>query len=128
MFDIISSFTSASLALYILLLVFRILRVRCSRYLPLPPGPKPLPILGNALDVPLSKQWLVFQRWAEEYGKYSRALRESRCHPAILGDIMYLNLLGQSVIVLNTAQATYDLLDKRSAIYSDRIKSSVVSL
>ena len=45
-----------------------------------------------------------------------------------LGDIIYLNLLGQSVIVLNTAQATSDLLDKRSAIYSDRPKSTVVSL
>lgn len=38
------------------------------RYLPLPPGPKPKPILGNALDIPLSKQWLTFQRWAADYG------------------------------------------------------------
>ncbi|PIL32001.1 cytochrome P450 [Ganoderma sinense ZZ0214-1] len=113
MLDITPSFTAACacFALCIMLLVLRNLTSRRSRYLPLPPGPKRLPILGNALDIPLSKQWLAFQRWAEEYG-----------------DIVYLNLLGQSVIVLNTTQATSDLLDKRSAIYSDRLKSTVVSL
>ncbi|KAI1797845.1 CyP450 monooxygenase [Ganoderma leucocontextum] len=111
MLDITSSFTSICLTFCIFLLIFRNLPSRRSRFLPLPPGPKRLPILGNALDIPLSKQWLTFQRWAEQYG-----------------DITYLNLLGQSVIVLNTAQATSDLLDKRSAIYSDRLKSTVVSL
>ncbi|KAM5535430.1 hypothetical protein V8D89_010952 [Ganoderma adspersum] len=111
MLDIILSPTSISLTLCIILLTFRNLTRSRSRSLPLPPGPKRLPILGNALDIPLSKQWLTFQRWAEEYG-----------------DIIYLNLLGQSVVVLNTAQATSDLLDKRSSIYSDRFRSTVVSL
>ena len=35
---------------------------------PLPPGPKPLPLLGNLLDVPLTRQWLVYSQWAERYG------------------------------------------------------------
>ena len=33
---------------------------------------------------------------------------------------MYLEMLGQPVIVLNSVEAAEDLLDKRSANYSDR--------
>lgn len=35
-------------------------------------------------------------------------------------DIIYLNLLGQDVIVLNSLAACRELFDKRSAIYSSR--------
>lgn len=38
----------------------------------------------------------------------------------ISGDVMHLHFLGRSVIVLNSVQAAVDLLDKRSANYSDR--------
>ncbi len=41
---------------------------------------------------------------------------------------MYISLLGQSVIVLSSVKAASDLLDKRSAIYSDRFKSTVVPM
>lgn len=37
-----------------------------------------------------------------------------------LGDVMHIHFLGQSVVVLNSAKAAVDLLDKRSANYSDR--------
>jgi hypothetical protein len=36
------------------------------------------------------------------------------------GDVIHLRFLGRSVIVLNSAQAATDLLDKRNAIYRDR--------
>ncbi|EIN09035.1 cytochrome P450 [Punctularia strigosozonata HHB-11173 SS5] len=36
--------------------------------LPLPPGPEGLPLVGNALQIPGSKQWLAFDRWAKRYG------------------------------------------------------------
>lgn len=36
--------------------------------------------------------------------------------------IVRLNLLGQNVLVCNTLQTVLDLLDKRSAIYSDRCR------
>lgn len=35
--------------------------------------------------------------------------------------MVYLNLLGADTIVLNSNEAISDLLDKRSAIYSDRV-------
>ena len=36
------------------------------------------------------------------------------------GDIVYLNVLGQQMIILNSSKAAFDLLDKKSATYSDR--------
>jgi hypothetical protein len=43
------------------------------------------------------------------------------------GDIFYMNMIGQPVVVLNSAQAASDLLEKRSAIYSDRVGSTMVN-
>jgi hypothetical protein len=37
-----------------------------------------------------------------------------------VGDIVHVNVAGQPVIYLNTFEAAIDLLDSRSAIYSDR--------
>lgn len=42
-------------------------------------------------------------------------------HPCFrLGDVIYLSILGRPVIVLNSAQAATDLLEKRGENYSDR--------
>lgn len=38
----------------------------------------------------------------------------------IIGDVMYLEVLGRKMIILDTLQAANDLLDKRSAIYKCR--------
>lgn len=35
-------------------------------------------------------------------------------------DVIYLNVLGKSLVILNSAQAAHDLLERRSNIYSDR--------
>jgi hypothetical protein len=37
-----------------------------------------------------------------------------------VGDVIFFKALGRSIVVLNSVQAAVDLLDKRSAIYSDR--------
>ncbi|GJE86539.1 cytochrome P450 [Phanerochaete sordida] len=68
-----------------------------------PPGPKGLPVIGNVLDMPKEHEWLTFASWGEKYG-----------------DIVYLSLLGQPMVVLNSAKHAVALLDKRSNIYSDR--------
>lgn len=37
-----------------------------------------------------------------------------------VGDVVYISFFGRPVIILNSAKALADLLEKRSAIYSDR--------
>jgi hypothetical protein len=43
-------------------------------------------------------------------------------------DLIHLNLLGTHVVVLNTAQAAAELLDKKSSIYSDRCAQGAVHI
>ncbi|KAK0470097.1 cytochrome P450 [Desarmillaria tabescens] len=71
----------------------------------LPPGPRGLPILGNALQLLASGLPLeqVFMKWSRSYG-----------------DVMLVTVPRRKIIVLNTYKAAKDLLDKRSSIYSDR--------
>lgn len=38
--------------------------------LPLPPGPKPLPLLANLLDVPNTMPWKTYTEWSHKYGTY----------------------------------------------------------
>ncbi|KAI0048181.1 cytochrome P450 [Auriscalpium vulgare] len=76
----------------------------------LPPGPRGLPILGNALDL-RKKPWIKFMEWKEKYG-----------------DVVYVNAAGTPMIVLNTQKAGGDLLDRRAAIYSDRAKNIVAGV
>ena len=40
--------------------------------------------------------------------------------PILLGDVIYLNLLGQPMVILNAAEDAIALLEKRGNIYSDR--------
>ncbi|KAJ6572322.1 cytochrome P450 [Mycena capillaripes] len=77
---------------------------RRGKSLPLPPGPKGLPLIGNIFDVPKTQQWLTFMEMSRKY--------ES--------DIIYLNLAGDELVVLNSVADVDALLEDRSAIYSDR--------
>ena len=49
-----------------------------TRGLPLPPGPKGWPIIGNMFNVPASQPWMAYQSLAVEYGALlaSRGTRE----------------------------------------------------
>ncbi|EAU87749.2 cytochrome P450 [Coprinopsis cinerea okayama7 len=69
----------------------------------LPPGPKGLPFIGNVLQMPSSNQVEAFKAWANEYG-----------------DLVYVQIFGQPMVILDSLQVARDLLDKRSSIYSDR--------
>ncbi|ETW77249.1 cytochrome P450 monooxygenase 26 [Heterobasidion irregulare TC 32-1] len=71
--------------------------------LPCPPGPKPLPLIGNILDIPKRAPWEVYAEWANQYG-----------------DIMSIQVLGQTVVIINSVQIARNLLEKRGSNYSDR--------
>lgn len=51
-----------------LLLVFLWQYSQEARRLPYPPGPKPLPMIGNLLDVPTGPQWLGYSELSSKYG------------------------------------------------------------
>ncbi|KAI0066626.1 cytochrome P450 [Artomyces pyxidatus] len=91
----------ALLALVLLLVAFDQRRKRQTfRY---PPGPKPLPILGNLFDVPKESSWLKYTEWSKTYG-----------------EIMSLQVLGNVVVILNSARVARDLLEKKGEIHSGR--------
>ena len=39
--------------------------------LSLAPGPKPLPLIGNLLDVPTKREWETITQWGKQYGAWS---------------------------------------------------------
>ncbi|CAI7586918.1 unnamed protein product [Penicillium bialowiezense] len=66
--------------------------------LPLPPGPRALPIIGNLHQNPSAEQWKTYESWHKKYGPLIR-----------------LKLAGFDVILV-----AKDLLDKKGRIYSSR--------
>ncbi|KAJ6533290.1 cytochrome P450 [Mycena vulgaris] len=89
------------------------LRLRRNRLkLPLPPGPPKLPLVGNLFHIPSTFEWETYLEWSKAY----RALHTFLLH----SDILHLNVAGTSLIVLSSAEAAIDLLERRSSIYSDR--------
>ncbi|KAI0770765.1 cytochrome P450 [Irpex lacteus] len=69
----------------------------------LPPGPPGWPIVGNLFDLPEEHPWLVYSRWSKKYG-----------------DIIFLRALTTPMLIVSSVDVAFDLMDKRSAIYSDR--------
>ena len=46
---------------------------------------------------------------------------------SLIGDVNYLEVLGQSLVILNSYAACKDLLEKRSGIYSSRPRFVLLS-
>lgn len=67
------------------------------------PGPAQLPLLGNVLSIDTKEPWLSYTDWHAAYGH-----------------LVFVRLLGQGVISINSQRVAEALLDKRSDIYSDR--------
>ncbi|KAJ3810352.1 cytochrome P450 [Lentinula lateritia] len=82
--------------------VYRLMTLE-KRALSLPPGPRGFPLIGNLFDVPAEREWLTFAKWGETYGKLAS-----------------VTVLGQPLIIVNSASIAKEMLDKNSAIYSDR--------
>ncbi|GKT44721.1 tryptamine 4-monooxygenase [Colletotrichum spaethianum] len=74
------------------------------RGIPLPPGPPGEPILGHLRIIPADNPEFAYTAWSKQYKS----------------DVLYFNVLGQDVVVLNSVRAAVDLLDRRGANYCDR--------
>ncbi|KAJ7723619.1 cytochrome P450 [Mycena maculata] len=91
-------FTAVFVSLYCI-------RLRRNQFrLPLPPGPRKLPLVGNIFDLPSTFEWETYLEWSKTYDS----------------DILHLTAGPTTMIVLSSMEAAVDLLEKRSALYSDR--------
>ncbi|KAJ7146600.1 cytochrome P450 CYP621A2 [Mycena epipterygia] len=84
-----------------------------------PPGPPRDLVIGHLRYMPSADSALVFHEWAKTYGSSFR-LRRGPLFDSPSGDVIHLQVLGRSIIILDTYQAAVDLLDKRGLNYSDR--------
>ncbi|KAF5372596.1 hypothetical protein D9758_005204 [Tetrapyrgos nigripes] len=91
-----------ALALYYVVRLVRDYQ-RSRHRLPLPPGPRGLPLLGNLLDMPKEKDWETFAKWNEEYG-----------------DLVSVRVFNQTFVFISSPLVASDLFDRQSSIYSDR--------
>ena len=88
------------------------------------PGPRGWPLLGYVRAIE-SPPWITYRQWSDEYRK-----PDSRHCFALLyradtrddsgSDILGYHILGTRVVIANSLKVAAELLDTRSAIYSDR--------
>ncbi|KAI5360195.1 putative cytochrome P450 [Septoria linicola] len=71
----------------------------------LPPGPKGWPLVGNLNDLPQPDQ-LEYEVWSKHKGLY--------------GPLSSLTVLGQTIIIINSADMAIELFEKRAALHSSR--------
>lgn len=81
------------------------------RQLPYPPGPRGLPLLGNALDMPREREWETYSDWARKYGR-----------------IVSVTALGLRMIIVNEVHLEQELFENRGAIYSGRYVPAMMPL
>ena len=86
----------------LVLVVLSFVRFRRHKGKPLPPGPNFS--FSHLRTITAANPEFEYIKWGKEYNS----------------DILYLNVLGRDIIVLNSVQAANDLLDKRGANYVDR--------
>ncbi|KAL6246440.1 hypothetical protein RBB50_006676 [Rhinocladiella similis] len=108
--DVIESFLSSPIRILVVILVivfsiYNVVKRSLKRYpYPLPPSPPAEPLFGHFRSLPLENAHLKHMAYAKQYNS----------------DIVYFNVLGNHMIVLNSQKAANEILDKRGANYQDR--------
>lgn len=75
----------------------------------MPPGPPPIPFIGNKRDVPTRYPWIKFQEWSKKYGP------------------IYTVWFGRRpTVIISDPNVAVDLLEKRSQKYSSRSRFVVM--
>ncbi|EED83485.1 predicted protein [Postia placenta Mad-698-R] len=93
----------AAVVLLSLLTCYLCTRWSHRKYKAYPPGPTPMPFLGNLHQLPVKDQHETFREWAHTYG-----------------EVVYAQIFRKPMILLNSLRAVQDLMEKKGAIYSDR--------
>ncbi|KAJ2912527.1 hypothetical protein MD484_g7884, partial [Candolleomyces efflorescens] len=92
-----------TVSIVLLLLTFILKRLTSRNKVPLPPGPRGYPIIGNVFDISNERPWISYSKLAKKYG-----------------DIVMLEILGTKILILSSYKRAMDLMEGRSSIYSDR--------
>ncbi|KAI0788021.1 cytochrome P450 [Fomes fomentarius] len=75
------------------------------------PGPPTVPIFGNVLQLPPRKVWEKFHEWGQTYG-----------------GIYSIRLFNTPCLVLNSVAAAREVLEGKSALYSNRPLPKIIEL
>jgi hypothetical protein len=79
------------------------------QWMKLPPGPRPIPFIGNKFDIPKSQPWIHFQDWSQRYGP-----------------IFTLWIGRKPTLIISDPNIAVDLMEKRSNKYSSRPRMVVM--
>lgn len=110
-------------ALSALALVLIWTRSRKSSPYKLPPGPSPEPLIGHLRIMPTEYQWKEFANWKKRWGTFVRIyplIYVCSYSLKLIGDIIYVSIVGRPTVIVNSVEIARDLMDKRGANYSDR--------
>jgi hypothetical protein len=87
------------------------------------PGPKGYPIIGNALDFPSSPEWKGLSQLAKKYGVLlpKPPWLRAESFGGLGTDILYLDVVGMDILVMNSVDAAVDLFERKSLTYANRV-------
>ncbi|KAH7149967.1 cytochrome P450 [Dactylonectria estremocensis] len=110
--ELIFSKVLVELAIISLIAMVAVTHWRSKPTLPLPPGPPGEFLLGHTRVIPKDNTAAAYARWSKEYNS----------------DIIHVKSLGQSIVVLNSAAAAKDVLERKGSNFCDRPKFTLLEV